>query len=172
MGPRPFRRTEIRAFGYSFLSQNLRLGGPDTRRGPRSSCALLRVMADSNRQGRFRTVRFQSTSSSCHFRMEITTGTRSWPIKKHTKQAPYISKKAPPWYCAWFLKILPGAHVGHRARALATARRALSHIKNLTHRRRRSNRPHHRHCRRCSHRRSHLAALIALAQIFELEIFL
>ena len=36
---RPFRHTEIRTFGSSFLSPNLRLDGPDTRRGPRS-CAF------------------------------------------------------------------------------------------------------------------------------------
>ena len=40
-GARPFRHTEIRTFGSSFLSPNLllRLDGPDTRRGPRS-CAF------------------------------------------------------------------------------------------------------------------------------------
>ena len=46
---------------------------------------------------RFRTVWFRSTSTSSHFRIEITTGPRSLPTKKHTKKAPYTFKKA-PWY--------------------------------------------------------------------------
>ena len=80
--------------------------------------------------------------------MEITTGPRFLPTKNHTKKVPYAFKKA-PWYCARFLLKNP------TWRARWPPRAVLSHITNLTHRRRRSNRPHHRHCRRRSLRRSH-----------------
>ena len=46
------------------------------------------------------------------------------PTKKHNKKAPYTLKKA-PWYCAWFLKILPGARVGHRAPCSLTSQISL-----------------------------------------------
>ena len=39
------------------------------------------------------------TSSSSHFRMEITTGTRFWPIKNHTQKAQYTFENTPAQKC-------------------------------------------------------------------------